>query len=134
MAVALEFINLIVPIALIKQKFPGGWEKCLEEHKHLLGGRVWYDDHILRDGAMNPNDMKSAVEWWEENGFQPIETKNGAKSFKDLCVVEGMFGGSTLPCDWIEFTDDYSGAYLKGTEAGDLVGRWTFKEKSHPQS
>ena len=24
--------------------------------------------------------------------------------------------------------------YLKGTEAGDLVGRWTFKEKRHPQS
>ena len=50
MAVALEFINLIVPIALINQKFPGGWEKCLEEHKHLVGGRVWYDDHIKRWG------------------------------------------------------------------------------------
>jgi hypothetical protein len=52
MAVELEFINLIVPIALIKQKYPGGWEQCLDDHANLIGGRVWYDEHpIYSEGS-----------------------------------------------------------------------------------
>lgn len=33
MAIALEFIDFIVPIALIRQKYPGGWEQCLRDHE-----------------------------------------------------------------------------------------------------
>ena len=130
MAIALEFINLIVPIALIKQKYPGGWEQCLDDHANLIRGRVWYDEHLFRDGAMSPDAMKFAVQWWEDRGFHPIETKDGIQCFKDICIVEAMFGGTTLQCDWVGFTDDYSGAYLNGTTAGELVGRSAFKQNS----
>ncbi len=33
MAVALEFIDFIVPIAAIREKYPGGWEQCLKDHE-----------------------------------------------------------------------------------------------------
>ena len=71
MAFALEFIDFIVPIAVIREKYPGGWEQCLIDHERLIGGRVWFDDHLLRDGAMNPNDIESLIEEWTELGFQP---------------------------------------------------------------
>ena len=36
MAIALEFIDFVVPIALIRQKYPGGWEQCLQDHERLI--------------------------------------------------------------------------------------------------
>lgn len=123
MAIALEFIDFIVPIAVIRTKYPGGWEQCLRDHEFLLGGRVWHDDHLFRDGAMNPGDIESLVEEWIELGFEPIVERDGHRIWKDCCVAESMFGGTTLSCDWIEFGEDGQSAYLKGTEPGIVVGR-----------
>lgn len=58
MAIALEFIDFVVPISVIREKYPGGWEQCLKDHRQLIGGRVWFDAHLFRDGAMNPLDIK----------------------------------------------------------------------------
>ncbi|MBK8525432.1 MAG: hypothetical protein IPL58_16195, partial [Betaproteobacteria bacterium] len=92
MAIALEFIDFIVPIAVIRTKYPGGWEQCLRDHEFLLGGRVWHDDHLFRDGAMNPGDIESLVEEWIELGFEPIVERDGHRIWKDCCVAESMFG------------------------------------------
>ena len=46
-ALALEFIDFVVPIARIREEYPGGWEQCLHDHADLIGGRVWYDDHLF---------------------------------------------------------------------------------------
>jgi hypothetical protein len=123
MAIASEFIDFIVPIKLIEQKYPGGWEQCLEDHKDLIGGRVWYDEHLFRDGAMNPMDIECLVNDWTDLGFQCTTEINGQKTWHDVCVFEGMFGGATLPCDWIEFDAATRSAYLKGTPIGDLKCR-----------
>lgn len=122
MAIALEFIDFVVPITVIRKKYPGGWEQCLRDHGPLLGGRVWHDEHLFRDGAMNPNDIKAVVERWSDLGFKMIETEQGQQVWKDVCVVESMFGGPTLPCDWIVDTE-LRIAYLKGTEPGAVIGR-----------
>ena len=129
MAVALEFIDFIVPISVIKKKYPGGWDQCLKDHERIIGGRVWYDDHLLRDGAMNPSDIQSLVEEWTELGFTPMEEINGEKIWKDCCVVESKFGGATLPCDWIEFSEIGQAAWLKGTIAGEVQSRRTIEKK-----
>jgi len=121
-AIALDLIDFIVPIALIRQKYPGGWEQCLEDHEGLIGGRVWYDDHLLRDGAMSPRDIRSLVDEWASLGFQPTEERDGQLIWKDCCVVESMFGRSTLPCDWLEIADDGQSAWLKGTTPGKIKG------------
>ena len=127
MAIQLEFINFVVPIHVIKQKYPGGWEACLEDHQNLIGGRVWYDEHLFRDGTMNPGDMGQLVEEGKAMGFQIEEDVNGKKVFKDACVTEGFFG-HFYPCDWLINLDDDQGAYLKGTAPGPLVGREAFNQ------
>lgn len=125
MAIKLEFIDFVVPIALIRQKYPGGWKQCLKDHERLIGGRVWFDEHLLRDGAMNPGDIESLVEEWTGLGFQPTVELDGQRIWKDCCVVESMFGGPTLPCDWLEFSEDGQSAWLSGTTSGEI--KWKQK-------
>lgn len=123
LAVALEFIDFIVPIRTIEGKYPGGWQRCLDEHKPLVGGRVWFDDHLFRDGAMNPLDIQRIVERWASKGFETMREVDGRSVWSDCCVVENMRGGPTLPCDWIDFTPDGKAAFLRGTEPGPIAGR-----------
>lgn len=123
MAIALEFIDFVVPIDLIRQKYPGGWAQCLQDHERLIGGRVWFDEHLLRDGAMNPADIESLVEEWTSLGFQPTAELDGQRIWQDCCVVESMLGGTTLPCDWLEISEDGRSAWLQGTQPGEIKWR-----------
>jgi hypothetical protein len=129
MAIQLEFIDLIVPIATIKAKYPGGWEQCLKDHELSIGSCVWYDDYLFRDGAMNPMDIEALLDQWESLGFilHVTNEKGEPTQWLDVCVYESFFGGATLDCDWIEYDRVSGGAYLTGTEPGKLVGRATFK-------
>ena len=117
-----QFINFIVPIKIIEEKYPGGWTKCLEDHANLIGGRVWYDNHLFHDGAMNPKDIGSLVEEWTAMGFECTGEKDGQKYWKDGCVYEAMFGGPTLPCNWIESDATNSYVSLKGAPVCKLAG------------
>ena len=120
MAIKLEFYDLIVPIKTIKKKYPGGWEQCLKDHDGDIGGRVWYDEHLFRDGAMSPNDIGNLVEWWSEKGFDAHDEGEKPK-WLDVCGVQSIFGGPTLPCEWIEVNhDNFSGIY-KNTPDRDLL-------------
>ena len=123
MAVALEFIDFIVPIAVIKEKYPGGWEQCLKDHSDVIGGRVWHDEYLLRDGSMGSSGIEYLIEKWTDLGFEPWIEENGIKVWKDCCVTEHVFGGPTRRCDWIEFTEDGRGAFLRGTPPGTIVRR-----------
>ena len=58
MSISTEFIDFIVPIETIRQKYPGGWEQCLKDHENLINGRVWFDDYLIRDGAMGPRQRR----------------------------------------------------------------------------
>ena len=117
MAVFLEFINLIIPRSVIEQKYPGGWAQCLADDCGM-----WHDEHILRDGAMNPMDIETAVHSWESKGFRPIRSSHGKLVWNDLCVIEAMCRQPTLPCDWIVVAEDGSHAWLKSAAPGAIVG------------
>jgi hypothetical protein len=94
MAIYLEFIDFVVPISTIQKKYRGGWEQCLRDHARLIGGRVWYDEYLFRDGAMNRHDIKLIVDRWTEIGFEPKEFRDGKQVWKDVCVVESLLGGA----------------------------------------
>ena len=123
MAIDLEFLDFIVPIRKIEEKYPGRWDQCLVDHSPSIGGRVWHDDHLLRDGAMSPRDIEALVTRWETLGFETTRTVAGRSTWHDVCVVESMFGGPTLPCSWIEVDVVLSIAWLRGSPPGDSVGR-----------
>ena len=132
MAIELEFIDFIVPIATIKAKYPGGWQQCLEDHANLIGGRIWYDEHLFRDGAMGHHYIDTLIEDWEAMGFTIYETdENGEPTkWRDVCVYASLSGGSNIDCDWLEHDWINGGVYLAGTEPGKLVGRYDFKAAS----
>ncbi len=122
MAILTECLDFIVPIKVIEQKYPGGWAQCLDDHKNLIGGRVWYDEHLFRNGAMNPMDIESLVNHWTDLGFTCVADKNGEKVWQDICVFQSMFGGATLPCDWIDYDSKKQVAFLRGTDPGLVSG------------
>lgn len=126
MAIALEFLDFVVPIEVIRAKYPGGWEQCLRDHQPLIGRRVWYDDHLFRDGAMGPLEIRALVERWTELGFEPTASRDGQTVWNDFCVVEAMFGGPTLPCDWIEIDTHRRTAHYRGTAPGAIISKASF--------
>lgn len=103
MTIALDCINLIIPIALIDEKHPGGWQAFLGENPGLPTN--CYDDHLLRLGAMNILDIHLLIDDWKAKGFKPFKKIKGVKHWRDMCVVE-TFTGPTLPCDWLVFDAD----------------------------
>lgn len=122
-AIALEFIDVVVPIARIREAYPGGWEQCLLDYAPLLGRRVWYDRHLFRDGAMSASEARIRVEGWAVLGFEPTGARRQGLYWKDLCVVVWRRGGPTRPCDWLSFDQAGRTAHLAGAEAGPVVWR-----------
>jgi len=126
-SIALEFLDVIVPIARIRDSYPGGWEQCLHDYSARIGERVWYDRHLFRDGALSPAEVRRLVEGWEVIGFEPIGTRRGGVRvglyWKDVCVVNWRQGGPTRPCEWLVFDQSSRTAHLAGAEAGPLAWR-----------
>jgi hypothetical protein len=123
MAIGLEFIDVVVPIARIREAYPGGWEQCLLDYAGRLGRRVWFDRHLLRDGAMSSSEARMLVEGWSALGFEPLADRPGGEYWKDLCVIDWRRGGLTRPCDWLKLDLFNRTAHLGGTEPGPLAWR-----------
>jgi hypothetical protein len=62
-------MDFIVPIDTIRRRYPGGWEKSLEDHRQLIGSRIWYDDYLFRDGGMAPSVIGELVGHRNAKGF-----------------------------------------------------------------
>ncbi len=121
MAVQLECINLVIPIKVIEKKYPGGWQQCQRDLGTDEIGATWHDEHLVRQGAMNPMEIGSMISWWEAKGLKSaVGVTRAAKTahWVDMCVID--FSGPTMPCDWVEVS--YGTAYLKGTLPGKVAG------------
>ena len=84
MAVGLEYISLIVPIDKIEQYYPGGLEKYKGDNKQSIGGSIWYDDYLVRDGAMNNYDVGRLIREWESYGLKGVVEVDGLIQWKEL--------------------------------------------------
>jgi hypothetical protein len=107
MTIQLQFLNLVLPISMIAQKYPGGWERYkrdygLSDPSASVTDRPTYDEHLFKDSAMSPHDMEQLVRDWEKLGFVGIVEENGEQIWKEMCVVDELFG-PTLRCDWIKY-------------------------------
>ena len=122
MAIQCEFIDLIIPIDKIDEAYTGGFQKFKEDHIKEFSGRMYHDDFLFRDGAMNYIDINLLIKQWEALGLKGVAETDGKKEWVDFCVAEGMFGGPTLSCDWIEYDSKKNCVYLKGKPKGELKG------------
>lgn len=126
MAIQLEFINIIVPVWTINEKYPSGWVGYLNDYGIKLGRVAWHDDHLVRTaGVMDPDMADGLIAQWSRMGFQATEWVGGKEVWKDFCVVDS-FGVSIHDCDWLTFDSASRSASLTGTEAGRVVGRNDF--------
>ena len=72
---------------------------------------------------MNLADIGRLVERWAALSFETMATRDGQQVWNDVCVVEAMFGGPTLPCDLLIVDTGQRVAHLKGNEPGPIAGR-----------
>jgi len=127
MAVQLEFVNLIVPIARIRELYPGGWTRCLEDHARSIGRVSWHDLNLFRaSGSMAPELTDVLVAKWVDRGFTSTELVDGETVWKDFCVVDS-FGFSRYRCHWLEFDPASRSAWLTGTQPGEPISRDHFR-------
>ena len=127
MSIQLEYNNFIVPIATIKAKYPGGWEQCLIDHNYSIGRRVWYDDHLFRDGGMGPADIDKLVNKWQLLGFNPyLCVDDKPVAWLDMCSLGGLEVKPSPPCDWLTIDEEFGHASLTGADPCPLVYRTSF--------
>jgi hypothetical protein len=124
MAVRLEHIDLLVPIGLIDEKYPGGFAQFTADNRGLIGRRMWHDGRLLRDGALDPARARALVEGWQTLGFEPLQWVDGRLHWKELCVVDAAAGGPTAACAWLDWDARARIAWLRGLDPGEIVGRW----------
>lgn len=124
MAVRLEFIDVLVPVHVIEEKYPGGFAQCLADHRALIGRRIWHDGHLLRDGALDPQGAMARVEEWKGRGIEPLMWMDSKLVWKEICVVDARAGGPTVPCDWLQWDPKERVAWLRGIDPGVVIGRW----------
>lgn len=124
--IQLEFLNFIVPVQVIEQKYSGGWAACLGDHAMGIGKVVWYDDHLFRTGAMDPDLMDNLITKWTRLGFEATESVGNSVIWKDFCVVTS-YGVSQYDCPWIMVDSAERSAWLKGTVHGETIGRDHFR-------
>jgi hypothetical protein len=126
MAVQLEFLNLIIPVQVIEQKYSGGWDACLEDHAKSIGRVVWYDDHLFRTGAMDGDMIANLIEKWTNLGFEATDVVDEKTVWRDLCVVDA-FGFSQHDSPWIVVDGAERTAWRRGCDKGDVIGREQFR-------
>lgn len=103
MAINLECINFLVPIAIIEKKYPGGWVQCQRDYCIEIDSDC-YDSDLFRIGAMNSMDIDELISSWKAKGFRThVLGKN--PRWIDVCVVDSFANEPTLPCTWIEIRD-----------------------------
>lgn len=122
MAVALEFISVLIPIATIRRKYPGGWEACASDYSVGGNSSVWFDWDLFRLGAMNSIDVMMELDRWKARGFHVAGKRGGQDVWKDACVLEALSDGPTLPCSWLDCDMQRGIAWLKGMPPGPICG------------
>ena len=118
MAIKLEFCNVIVPVKSIRDKLG---DEAFEKRFSAITDLTWNDGHLFRDGCMNRFDLKEMLDGWQSSGFELFTEVDGAKRWKELCVVNTGHGPS-YPGDWIEYDAAANVVWLKGKDPGDAVG------------
>ena len=94
MAVALQCLNLIIPVRCIAARWPGGFAAFWRSHGQQP--RLWHDGRLLRDGAMHLLELQRQLQWWQQHGLGAVAGQ------QDLCIVDVQRGLISQPCDWLE--------------------------------
>ena len=124
MAIRLQFINLVIPVATLDRALvaEGGFRQFLEAQGSFLGEMVWHDTYLCRvEGAMNWADVDDMVARWERYGLQGLVGASPHQWWKDFAIATSGHG-PTFPCDWLVYDSVDNSVHLAGTPKGDVAG------------
>lgn len=116
MAVFCGCINVIVPVAVLEEKFPGG----LSGYQAAVPNRSFCCDGTLtRVGFMSSWDTEHWCDQVEANGLLFLDAEGNCA---DMAVVD-MLAGPTAPCDWLDtgLLDGQPASWAAGSPPGPLV-------------
>ena len=84
MAVFIEYINVVAPVSVIEERYPGG----MAAYKADCPNRTFCcDGHLTRIGFMGPPEVGEFLNRLIGLGLQPQE----GKAWKDVAVVDQIF-------------------------------------------
>ena len=124
MAIRLQFINLVVPVATLERVLAsqGGFQGFIQKQGSFLGDMVWHDAYLCRvEGAMNWTDVEEMVARWEVHGLQGLVGVAPQQWWKDFAVCASKRGAS-FPCDWLQYDAVDNCVFLSGTPKGEVRG------------
>jgi hypothetical protein len=97
MAVALECLNLILPVRAVAAVWPGGfagfWLACGNQQ------RLQHDGRLLRVCAMEAAELEQAARFWQQRGLRR-QAIAGAPA--QMCRVDVAAGWIDPPCPWLQ--------------------------------
>jgi hypothetical protein len=65
-------------------------------------------------------EMEYLCEKWESMGLQGLVEKDGLQKWEDFCVYEGLFGGATRTCDWLDYDPKTRAVFMKSKPPGKI--------------
>lgn len=115
MAVLVEAISVVVRVAAIHDRFPGGWTAFRDGAPNAT---LCCDNELARVGFMTPVDVEAFVRSLETIGI--LHLRDGASV--DIVVMDQQ-RGPTATCAWAEFGQvNLDGDPRKRVAAARLVG------------
>ena len=116
MSIQLECISLIIPKTVIEKYYPGGFDQYRKDNDLRFvkeNYNIWFDDDLVKEGAMNPMDMDDLLKKWTSFGVKTTSVQNKIKKWKNVCVVASL-ENQFLPCDWLIFNDAHTVSFKRG--------------------
>jgi len=97
MAVLVEGLSVVIPVDVVRERYPGGWAAfdAAAPNQTLCA-----DDELARIGFMSPEDVATFVAALRAHGI--VYEQDGKA--RDLVVID-QIRGPLLPCDWVELGD-----------------------------
>lgn len=110
MSVLLEFHSLVIRRDRIAAVFPGGWEQYVAEYG--LPEEGWWDEDLLRYGAMDGFSMELLVQDARALGLRLTSKRDGREVFQDMCILSSPDFRPALPCDWLEVRSEGTAVFV----------------------
>jgi len=109
MPVILQCFSLVIRRDRIAAVFPGGWAQFVAERG--LPPEEWWDDDLVRLGAMNNFQFEMLVNDARALGLRLTSKRDEREVFQDMCVLASPENRLSLPCNWIDVRPDGTASF-----------------------
>ena len=101
MVLKLSNLDYIIRLDAADERFPGGREALIEEHRDRIGRTAFFDyDLINLQSLSGVQGIRLLDNYYEEKGLRLTEIVRGVRVAKDRVYTSGQTGWSE-PCDWL---------------------------------